>query len=79
MKPDAVRLASVWRALKLARSIIVLERREQLGCFTMRRPLPSRRDAYTDLIPGERLAIRRFDRALNAIDAALDHAPQNIR
>lgn len=76
MKPDAVRLAKVWSALRTARSVLADERSAQLACFTLRRPLPRRGDAYADLSREERVAIRRFDRTLDAVEFALTLEPR---
>jgi hypothetical protein len=57
-------------ALKAAKQVIATERREQFCCFTAP-PHKDTPEAYAAMIAPERAAIRRFDRALAKIDAAL--------
>jgi hypothetical protein len=60
-------------ALRSARRVIADERLEQLSCFVVGdlASYKSVKEMYAAMIPPERAAIRRFDRALHKIDKAL--------
>jgi hypothetical protein len=66
----ASRARAVYAALTTARRVLADERREQFSCFV----IPGTKDspeAYKHMNPGERAAIRRFDRAIAKIDEVL--------
>lgn len=62
-----VRMAS---ALAHARVVLADERKGQFECFVIHGTKDTP-DAYKQMNPAERAAIRRFDRAIKKIDEAL--------
>lgn len=64
------RVARCRAAIITARLVLVAERREQFACFVIA-GTPDTPAAYAQMGPGERAAIRRFDRAIKTADDAL--------
>jgi len=64
------RMAEMKKALIAARRVLAAERRSQFECFTFA-PHRNTPQSYAEMIPTERAAIRRFDRAIDKINEAL--------